>query len=242
MLFLYRCCKSHRDEVGRKISGGRQVLSLAGYFTLFTFHNPFAGSKMRVCQCLVLPHLQGRGLGRELLMCTYRLASDLSHVTEITVEDPAPGFQSLRDAVDLEWLFCHWPTPPLSRTIAGATVAAATVAIKPGDVSIAAAKLKLTPAQVEYLSEAEQYACLQLQAEALGGAESAAGRAFLDTHVKSLRLTVKRRLLRQQPDIKALPKVQMQRELERLYAEQQERFERSCRARARLLTVASNST
>jgi len=173
-------------------------------------------------------------------MCTYRLASDLSNVTEITVEDPAPGFQSLRDAVDLEWLFRHWPTPPLSRAIAGATVAAATVAIKPDDVSIAAAKLKLTPAQVEYLSEAEQYACLQLQAEALGGAESAAGRAFLDTHLKPLRLAVKRRLLRQQPDIKALPKVQMQKELETLYAEQQERFERSCRARARLLKVTSN--
>jgi len=223
VLFLYRRCRNRRDVAGRKVKG--EVLSLAGYFTLFTFHNPFAGSKIRVCQALVLPHLQGRGLGRELLLCTYRLAHEQPNVTEITVEDPAPGFQSLRDAVDLEWLRGHWSWP----------LAAATPALKPEEITLVAGKLKLTPAQIEYLSEAEQYACLQLQAVALGGAESGAGKAFLDTNLKPLRLQVKRRLLRQQPDIKALPKPQMQKELDTLYAEQQQRFERSCKARARLL-------
>jgi ribosomal protein S18 acetylase RimI-like enzyme len=44
------------------------IRNFAGYMTLFTFHNPFLGSKMRVCQVLVLPHMQGRGLGREMLL------------------------------------------------------------------------------------------------------------------------------------------------------------------------------
>jgi len=227
VLFLYRRCRNYRNAAGRKVKG--EVLSIAGYFTLFTFHNPFAGSKMRVCQALILPHLQGRGLGRELLLCTYRLAREQPNVTELTVEDPAPGFQSLRDAVDLEWMYSHWAEPKPQ--------AATSPVLKTEDVSIAAGKLKLTPAQVEYLSEAEQYACLKLQAEALGGADSEAGKVFLDTNMKPLRLQVKRRLLRQQPDVKALPKAQMQSELEARYTEQQQRFERSCKARARLLKI-----
>jgi hypothetical protein len=32
-----------------------------GYFTLFTFVNPFKGARIRVCQALILPHEQNRG-------------------------------------------------------------------------------------------------------------------------------------------------------------------------------------
>jgi hypothetical protein len=43
-----------------------------GYMTLFTFHNPVLGDIERVCQALVLPPRQSRGLGRELLLAVYR--------------------------------------------------------------------------------------------------------------------------------------------------------------------------
>jgi hypothetical protein len=76
--------------------------TFAGYFTLFTFNNPFLGSKIRVCQALILPHLQDFGLGKKMLHTICKLANERSHIVEVTVEDPAPVFQALRDAVDFE--------------------------------------------------------------------------------------------------------------------------------------------
>lgn len=75
----------------------------SGYFTLFTFRNPVAGGKLRICQALILPHLQGKGIGREMLLAVYRLADQRDDVAEITVEDPAVTFQRLRDKVDFQW-------------------------------------------------------------------------------------------------------------------------------------------
>lgn len=83
------------------------VHSFAGYMTLFTFCNPFLGSKIRVCQALVLPHMQSKGLGRKMLLAVYELAKSRSCITEVTVEDPAPAFERLRDAVDCEWVMLH---------------------------------------------------------------------------------------------------------------------------------------
>lgn len=74
-----------------------------GYFTLFTFHNPFQGSKLRICQALVLPTHQGLGLGRLMMLHVYEMVRAREAVTEITVEDPCPGFQVMRDNVDFEW-------------------------------------------------------------------------------------------------------------------------------------------
>jgi hypothetical protein len=56
---------------------------LAGYFTLFTFRNPIVGSKLRICQALVWPSQQKKGLGKELLLATYRLALSRDEVTEV---------------------------------------------------------------------------------------------------------------------------------------------------------------
>ena len=74
---------------------------LAGYMTLFTFNNPFAGPKIRVCQVVTLPQYQGKGLGRQMLLEVYKLVHSRA-LSEVTVEDPAPGFQRLRDVVDCE--------------------------------------------------------------------------------------------------------------------------------------------
>eukprot|EP01041_Mallomonas_annulata_P013165 gene13165-27849_t len=68
-----------------------------GYFTLFTFINPLVGSRIRVCQALILPPYQRKKLGQHMLLCVYRLAQDRDAVVEVTVEDPAPGFQILRN-------------------------------------------------------------------------------------------------------------------------------------------------
>lgn len=81
--------------------------SFAGYMTLFTFNNPFLGSKIRVCQAFVLPHVQGKGLGRMMLLAVYNLAKSRSSIVEVTVEDPAPAFERLRDSTDCEWALMY---------------------------------------------------------------------------------------------------------------------------------------
>lgn len=81
--------------------------SFAGYMTLFTFNNPFLGSKIRVCQAFVLPHMQGKGLGRMMLLAVYNLAKSRSSIVEVTVEDPAPAFERLRDSTDCEWALMY---------------------------------------------------------------------------------------------------------------------------------------
>ena len=91
---LYRCQNVGDDSC---------VRSVVGYMTLYTFLNPFKGAKLRVCQALILPHEQKKGLGRDMLLAIYRLAIERSDVVEITVEDPSPGFEHMRDTVDCEW-------------------------------------------------------------------------------------------------------------------------------------------
>jgi hypothetical protein len=77
--------------------------SFMGYTTLFSFRNPFLGTKLRVCQALILPLYQGKGFGRELLLSVHKLVvRPRDDVSELTVEDPAPAFQRLRDSVELE--------------------------------------------------------------------------------------------------------------------------------------------
>jgi len=117
-LFLYQVKK---DETSRK------SYFFGGYFTLFTFrnrklyslihrihmynshsslffsHTAIVGAKLRVCQALIFPHLQGKGIGKQLLQVVYNLAAARKDTTEVTVEDPAPAFQRLRDRVDFHW-------------------------------------------------------------------------------------------------------------------------------------------
>ena len=111
VLFLYHTRKKSGDNLkNHDVPGtepGPVASNFAGYITLFTFHNPFIGSKIRVCQALVLPHMQGRGLGRKMLLSVYELAQSRNSIVEVTVEDPAPAFERLRDMVDCEWVFLH---------------------------------------------------------------------------------------------------------------------------------------
>lgn len=85
-------------------TAGREVFLFAGYMTLFTFNNPIFGAKLRICQALLLPPFQQRGLGLVLLQQCYRIGMEREGVAEINVEDPAPVFKRLRDKNDFLWL------------------------------------------------------------------------------------------------------------------------------------------
>jgi len=79
--------------------------------TLYAFVAPFRkpepGTVMRVCQALLLPPHQRAGHGRRMLHAVHDYFSRddvdaIADVVEINVEDPAPGFTSLRNCVDYE--------------------------------------------------------------------------------------------------------------------------------------------
>lgn len=82
---------------------------ICGYMTLFAFSNPVFGTKLRICQVLVLHSEQRKGLGRFMLLQLYHYI--VKHrdcqVQEITVEDPCEGFVRLRNVVDLEWFLIN---------------------------------------------------------------------------------------------------------------------------------------
>jgi hypothetical protein len=48
----------------------------------------------------VFPHLQRKGVGKEMLKSVYDIALERNEIVEVTVEDPASGFQRLRDKVE----------------------------------------------------------------------------------------------------------------------------------------------
>ena len=167
-LFLY--------AVDKTSQGVEQSVTryFAGYMTLFSFRNPFRGTKLRVCQALVLPHRQGHGLGREMLLCVYKhIVQPRGDVCELTVEDPAVGFQRLRDAVDFAlfvsfradlFALTELPTQSLSmNTISAAAEtadsevsAAGNNAGPPSEQEICAA-LKIIKVQAQFLLESVDF-------------------------------------------------------------------------------------
>jgi GNAT superfamily N-acetyltransferase len=208
--------------------------SFIGYYTLYTFHNPFLGSKLRICQVLILPPFQGLGLGRRMLLFIYSLVQSRSHVTEITVEDPAESFQNLRDLVDLEWSLCYQPTLRSSQ------------------------ELKLIPSQFHFIQNAIEFHQIQTCLAPPEKAEEEEGkgnlaikkRSFEENSavtsdsgdavaqktrrsqnewiqkMKEFRLRNKRYLLQQNGDLKGLDKTTMQKELGKLYDALEKRFQR----------------
>ncbi|CAM9543885.1 unnamed protein product [Laminaria digitata] len=93
------------EETTREVLGEKwRPAALAGYFTLFGFRNPVKGVSLRICQALILPRFQRQGHGQALLAYLYDLARSRDSVFEITVEDPAPGFEKVRNLVDARTL------------------------------------------------------------------------------------------------------------------------------------------
>jgi len=133
-------CNLNDNDVKNKnpTSTTTYTYSLVGYMTLFLFHAPFRKPKpgriCRICQALILPSFQRRGLGKLILETVYELTrgndslfstatstnnqddnkngTDISEykdiladIVEVNVEDPAPSFVILREKVDYEALF-----------------------------------------------------------------------------------------------------------------------------------------
>ena len=194
-----------------------------GVYTLFTFRNPFAGSKLRVCTALVLPPFQGRGLGREIMLAVYRLCRGLPEVAEVTVEDPAPAFERLRDSVDFEW--CGSRCDPSCSSAAASNNSSATAAA-------IAKEVKLTVPQVTFVLDAYKYSQLSRRLRAAG--QEGEGRNEDEQNdaedaLTAFRLSVKRRLLSAHGDLRELPKQEMQKELELLWEEEKKRLQRVAR-------------
>jgi hypothetical protein len=220
-------------------SSGTEYRLFGGYMTLFTFHNPFAGSKLRVCQALVLPHLQGKGMGREMLLAVYRIVAERPDVVEVTVEDPCPAFERLRDAVDTEWamqLFAGRAAAS-SSTSGDDDKGVADVGAGYDDIKLQLAaqsaktinaaelkeKLKLTTAQTNFAIECLQFAPIALAAVDTGN-EVADVEKHSPEEYRVFRLAVKRRLLKDNSHLKAQPKDVMQKELDALFSEMLVRY------------------
>lgn len=216
--------------------------SFVGYMTLFSFRNPFRGTKLRVCQALVLPHMQAAGLGREMLLCVYKdLVQGREEVSELTVEDPAPGFQRMRDSVDFQLFSSHFSAhcahllkqPPKASTPQDSIQQGADVTTALSDTAVASA-LKIIKSQAQFLVECVEYLGIVREIIDLlkmgNNTESIAASALgaLESHekFKAFRLKVKRRILKNDKDLAALtPKTEMQRALAEEFVTELKRFQ-----------------
>jgi len=239
-LFCFkRTTRADQNEEGGE-GGCTYEYECAGYLTLYTFVNPIQGARIRICQALVLPHLQGQGLGRELVLCAYRLAASRSEVTQVTVESPCSEFARLRDRCDLEWALLRNAFPPaLLLTCQEATLA--DVAKEGKDVSLGfsfdqgaveatAVGALMTQAQAAFLHEAAVYASVIASARTQQETERAEA-------WKSHRLATKRRLLSapENVELKGLrDKGALKKELQILYEEHVERVRSLLRASRRI--------
>lgn len=236
VLFLYR-----------RIAGGKRHV-FVGYTTLFTFHNPIVGDKLRVCQALIAPPCQGLGLGGQLLQLVYKIAAERPKVVEVSVEDPCPDFQRLRDVADIYLLSRHF-SAGMSKEDAR------------NSIEQSAERLKIVPAQMRMLAEMMDYVQILNaavdKARQLAAAESddlddsdplmelakllehGTSNKPTDALLKALyaaaaeensfsqfRLRVKRGFLKEDKELKCMEKEAMQRELARLFDERLERFQR----------------
>lgn len=89
--------------------GGDGARCIAGFVTAHLFTQPFREERptsLKICQVLVLPPFQRRGLASRIVSQIYADAARANHF-EVTVEDPAPTFALLRDIVDLQLLEAH---------------------------------------------------------------------------------------------------------------------------------------
>lgn len=214
-LFLLGSRKSTESQQSSK-------KELVGYFTIYTFINPIAGSKARICQALLLPPYQGRGLGRELMRQVYFICKKRDEVVEITVEDPAPAFEALRDAVDVEWTLEHASLVGIPYD-AGAKTLTKEVFSEMDKATVKMAPLlKITKSQAEFVRDALQYLYISIKKSMESESSDAGGDSAADANVptmKQWRLDFKRKLVRKLPELKNLPKEEMQKELEALYLE-----------------------
>ncbi|OEH79289.1 histone lysine acetyltransferase hat1 [Cyclospora cayetanensis] len=96
------CSNKESSPPGR---GALPWIEVVGCITTYSFYAMTGGEKLRISQVLVFPQFQGRGLGFRLMECIYTLALQNPRVSAVLVENPAPSFSQLRDAVLLSLCF-----------------------------------------------------------------------------------------------------------------------------------------
>lgn len=187
-----------------------------GYFTLFTFRNPFLGEKLRICQALILPHLQGKGIGREMLLTVYRLAEARDHVIEVTVEDPALSFQKLRDKVDFQWAKMKLPINNhfLSQSMKNMLATISKTLKTCHSQSIFVAEALILHSCVQHIKDKDTTGSPVLDESKLNASDD----------FRRFRLDVKRRLLQENPDIKGFNKERKLKILDEMFESELKRF------------------
>mmetsp|Transcript_86325 Transcript_86325/g.230532 ORF Transcript_86325/g.230532 Transcript_86325/m.230532 type:complete len:352 (+) Transcript_86325:740-1795(+) len=84
----------------------RTVYCLVGFVTAYRywaydkFEKQIDKCRLRLSQCVVLPPFQRKGHASRLLRAVYHLARGNEHILDVTVEDPSPDFQAMRDVAD----------------------------------------------------------------------------------------------------------------------------------------------
>jgi hypothetical protein len=253
-LFLYHVTQNNSNNNNSQSHHGKahKQYYFVGYFTLFTFRNVLAGFKLRICQALILPHHQRRGLGEEMVMCTYRLAQEREEYREVTVEDPAPGFERLRDVCDCEWASrlyeqtvnhsrenTHNNSNNSNNSSSGGTAlrslstisvdsnysttsdSMSVVELNDGrifnsDINLCSESCKITPSQAAFVLDAVRYCYLPENRN----------HVILEQHQDyvAYRSDVKKRLLRENPELKTIEKEKKFKKLEEMFQELLERI------------------
>ncbi|KNC56139.1 histone acetyltransferase-1 [Thecamonas trahens ATCC 50062] len=157
-------------------ASGCAAPKFVGYATCYRFAALPDSIRYRVSQFIILPPFQRAGHGLALLETIFDHARATDKIIEITVEDPAPAFVTLRDVADLKACLAAGYFKPDALGAPGAPLA------KDTSDAIRAA-LKLTATQV-----ARTYEAAKLAALTAGGADADALTAF--------RLAVKQRLFK----------------------------------------------
>lgn len=215
----------------------RTQYSLAGYITLFHFHAPFKkpqpGYVVRICQALVLPPFQRMGHGKKLLNCVIDIAhgkytkvlpknNKSNEIVEINVESPAPAFVMLRNRTDYDCFVQSLGTdedPWVESLVVGGDElnnADFFTSISESNITLAAAKAKVIPRQVQIVQEL--YKLCQLQDYVTNSKVDDDEQESLE---KRFRLMVKKRLNKEhREDLSGLrTKAEKQAFLETAYTE-----------------------
>ncbi|XP_028136374.1 histone acetyltransferase type B catalytic subunit [Diabrotica virgifera virgifera] len=79
---------------------GEMCITPVGFCTVYKFYSYPANIRSRISQFFILPTHQKRGLGTALYQAVFKTLQSLSSVTDITVEEPTPIFQKIRDRSD----------------------------------------------------------------------------------------------------------------------------------------------
>lgn len=113
----------------QRINGADVVV---GFSTAYHFYAYPDRARLRFSQVLVLPPFQGRGVGGHLLRAAYAIARRSGYL-DLTVEDPTPNLQRLREKLELQDLMAApWVVEAAKERLAAAEAAVSAAAAASG--------------------------------------------------------------------------------------------------------------